>query len=96
MSEESGRRRGGVGGKEGAQEELKISKFLLGLPRGAGVKKLPRCRIHKTCGFDPRVGKIPWSRKWQPTPIFVPGKFHRQRSLVGYKESVWSKRVGHE
>ena len=27
---------------------------------------------------------IPWSRKWQPTPVFLPGKFHEQRSLAGY------------
>ena len=37
----------------------------------------------KRCGFDPRVGKIPWKRKWQPTLIFLPGKFHGQRSLAG-------------
>ena len=35
-------------------------------------------------GFDPWVGKIPWGRKWQPTPIRLPGKFHGWRSLVGY------------
>ena len=34
-------------------------------------------------GFNPWVGKIPWSKKWQPTPVLVPGKFHEQRSLVG-------------
>ena len=34
--------------------------------------------------------KVPWSRKWQPTPVFLPGKFHGQRILVGY--SPW----GHE
>ena len=34
-------------------------------------------------GFDPWIRKIPW-RKWQPTPVFLPGKFHGQRSLVGY------------
>ena len=38
-------------------------------------------------GFDPRVGKIPWRRKWQPTPVLLPGKFHGLRSLVGY--SPW-------
>ena len=38
----------------------------------------------KRCGFDPRVGKIPWKRKWQPTPIFLSGKFHGQRSLMDY------------
>ena len=32
-------------------------------------------------------GEIPWSGKWQPTPVFLPGKFHRQGSLVGY--SPW-------
>ena len=33
--------------------------------------------------FDPWVRKIPWSRKWQPTEVFLPGKFHGQRSLAG-------------
>ena len=35
-------------------------------------------------GFDPWVRKIPWRRKWQPTPVFLPGEFHGQRSLVSY------------
>ena len=39
-------------------------------------------------GFNPWVGKIPWRRKWQPTPIFLPGKSHGQRSLVGYSPGV--------
>ena len=30
------------------------------------------------------VGKIPWKREWLPTPVFLPGEFHRQRSLAGY------------
>ena len=34
--------------------------------------------------FQPWVGKIPWRRKWQPTPLFLPGEFHGQRSLAGY------------
>ena len=38
-------------------------------------------------GFEPWVGKIPWRRKWQPTPVLLPGKSHGQRSLVGY--SLW-------
>ena len=33
---------------------------------------------------DPWVQKIPWSRKWQPRPVFMPGKFHGQRGLVVY------------
>ena len=35
-------------------------------------------------GFNPWVRKIPWRKEWQPTPVFLPGKFHGQRSLVGY------------
>ena len=38
----------------------------------------------KRCRFDPWVGKIPWRRAWQPTPVFLPGEPHGQRSLVGY------------
>ena len=41
-------------------------------------------------GFDSWVGNIPWRRKWQPISVVLPGKFHGQRSLVGY--SLW----GHE
>ena len=37
--------------------------------------------------FNPWVGKIPWSRKWLPTPVLLPGKSHGQRSLPGY--SLW-------
>ena len=40
-----------------------------------------KCRRHR---FDPWVRKIPWGRKQKPTPVFLPGKFHGQRSLVGY------------
>ena len=38
----------------------------------------------KRCGFYPWVRKIPWSGKWQPIPVFLPGKFHGQKSMVGY------------
>ena len=34
-------------------------------------------------GFDPWVAKIPWRREWPPTPVFLPGESHGQRSLVG-------------
>ena len=34
-------------------------------------------------GIDPWVGKIPWRRKWQPAPVFLPRKSHSQRSLAG-------------
>ena len=51
------------------------------------------CRRHKRCGFDPWVGKSTWRRKWQSTPLFLPGKFHGQRSLVGQsmvRQRVWA------
>ena len=35
-------------------------------------------------GFDPWVGKIPWRRTWQPTPVSLSGEFHGQKSLGGY------------
>ena len=44
-------------------------------------------------GFDPWVGKIPWRREWQPTPVFLPGKSHGQRSLVGYSPWVTKGRT---
>ena len=41
-------------------------------------------------GFSPWVGKIPWRRKWQPNPVFLPGESHGWRSLVGY--SPWGRK----
>ena len=41
------------------------------------------------CEFNPWVRKIPWRRKGQPTPIFLPGKSYGQRSLAGY--SPWGR-----
>ena len=40
------------------------------------------------------VEKIAWSREWQPPPVFLPGKFHGQKSLAGY--SPWGCRVRHD
>ena len=49
------------------------------------VKGFPcQSRSHRRCRFDPWAEMIPWRRKWQPTPLFLPGKSHGQRSLVGY------------
>ena len=44
-------------------------------------------RRQKRHRFNTWVGKIPWRRKWQPTPAFLPENFHGQRSLAGY--SAW-------
>ena len=48
-------------------------------------------RSPKRPGFDPWVEKIPWRRKWQPTPVFLPGKSHGQRSLAGYGPWCWEE-----
>ena len=58
----------------------------------SSVSKESACNARDP-GFDPWVGKIPWQRKWQLTPAFLPGKSHGQRSLVscspwGHKESA--------
>ena len=53
----------------------------VGLPRWhKGKESACRRRRLKRCGFSPWVGKIPGRKKWKPTPVFLPGKFHRQRS----------------
>ena len=60
-----------------------------GLLRWPGVKNPPANAgdRHKRHGFNPWVGKVPWKMEWQPTPVFLPGEFHGQKSLVRY--SPW-------
>ena len=53
-----------------------------GLPWELRLERI--CLQDRRPGFDPWVGKIPWRRKSQPTPVFLPGTSHGQRSLVGY------------
>ena len=56
-----------------------------GFPGGpSGKEPTCQCRRHKKLRFDPWVEKILWRREWQPTPVFLPGKSHGQRSLAGY------------
>ena len=58
------------------------------IPGGSDGKETTcQCRRYRRLRFDPWVGKAPWRRKWQPTPVFLPGEFHGQRSLEGY--SPW-------
>ena len=77
---------------------------LQGLPRWLnGKKSACQCRSYRRCRFDLWVWKIHWGRKWHPTPVFLPGKSHGQRSLEGYspqgcKESEmteWRSRHAH-
>ena len=57
-------------------------------PGGSGGKSI--CLQCWRPRFDPWVGKIPWRRKLQPTPVLLPRKFHGWRSLVGY--SPWGRK----
>ena len=52
-----------------------------------------QCKRCKRRLWDPWAGKIPWSRKWQPTPEFLSGKYHWQRSLAGYSPCMELQRV---
>ena len=61
--------------------------------RGASLVTQMVKKPMQEIGFDPLVGKIPWRRKGRPTPGFLPGKSHGQRSLVGY--SPWSHKIRH-
>ena len=58
----------------------------VGFPAGgSGREPACQCRRHKKHRFDPWVGKIPWWRKWLPTPVFLPRESHGLNSLVGYR-----------
>ena len=50
----------------------------------SGEQSACQYRSHRRCWFNPWVSKIPQRRKWKPIPVFLPGKSHGQRSLVGY------------
>ena len=69
------------------------SRFIVShFPGGtSGKGSASQYRRHRRSGFDPWVRKIPWRREWQPTPVFLPGKFHGRKSLAGF--SPWCRRV---
>ena len=65
-----------------------ICMYSYGLPRWiSGKESTGQCRRHRRCRYCSWVREIPWRRKWQPTLIFLPGKSHGQRNLIGY--SPW-------
>ena len=71
----------GTGWTSGETVKFEIFFLLrLGFPGGAnGNEPICQCRRCKRCNFDPWVGKIPWRREWQPTPVFLPEESHGQR-----------------
>ena len=66
-----------------------LDKGFLG--SASGKELACQCRSQERCEFARWVRKIPWRRKWQPTPVFLPGKFHKQRSLAG--DHPWGHKV---
>ena len=67
----------------------------MGASQVAPVVKSPPANAGDVRGwFDPYVGKIPWRRAWQPTPVFLPGQSHRQRGLAGYSHRVSESPTG--
>ena len=70
----------------GGEAGILNNDYTIGLPWW-----LRQWRIHLQCGrpgFNPWLEKIPWRKKWQPTPVFSPGESHGQRSLAGYSPGV--------
>ena len=61
------------------------------------VKNLPASAVDvRDTGSIPGLERFPWRRAWQPTPVFLPGESHGQRSLAGYIESIGLLRVRHD
>ena len=79
--------------------ELHARTHVCMLPGGtSGKEPAWQCRRQRRCGFDSWVGKIPWRRAWQPTPVFLPGEPHGHRSLEATvqrvaKSQTWLRRL---
>ena len=68
--------------------------MLQGIPRWCSDKESAcQCRRRKRCGFDSWVRKIPWRKKWQPTPEFLLGKYNGWRSLADYSHEVTKSQI---
>ena len=70
------------------KDKISMDLTEAGFPRWfSGKGSACQGKICKRQRFNPSVGKIPWRRKWQCTPLFLSGKFHGHRSLMDY--SPW-------
>ena len=66
--------------------QIRWLQCLLYFPGGTVVKNLPaNAGDARDAGSIHKLSNIPWRRKWQPTPVFLPGESHGRRSLVGYR-----------
>ena len=64
-------------------------------PQAFAKEPACQCRRHRRCTFDPWVRKSPWSRKWQPTPVFLPGESPWTEEPGGL-QSTGLQRAGHD
>ena len=78
---------------KGLQVEQMAQRRPTAALRPAHSSQVPTCprRRRRRHRVSPWVGQIPWSREWQPTPVFLPGKFHGQRSLAGYSTGSYKE-----
>ena len=76
-----------MGWGRGGRHKREVKDFSGG---ANGKEPACQCRRSKRCGFSSWVGKIPWRVKWQPSPVFLPGESHGERSLAGC--SPWGHR----
>ena len=63
----------------------------MGFPGGSMIKYTPAIQEMQKTWVQSLGQEDPWNRKWQPTPLFLPGKFHGQRSLLGYGQWRYKK-----
>ena len=73
--------------------ESRLPPFVGGFPGGSGGKE-STCSVGGL-GWIPGSGMIPWRREWLPTPVFLSGESHGQRSLAGYSRVGESLKSGH-
>ena len=92
MQETQERQVQSLGREDPLEEEMATHSCILAWKLGAYLvaQRLKICLECGRPGFDPWVGKIPWRRKLQPTPVLLPGESHGGRSLVGY--SPWGRK----
>ena len=79
-------------GSQRVRQDWATNTHFQDFPGGSAVKESASMQETKVRSL---VGKMPWRRKWQPTPLFFPGKSHGQRTLVGYSP-CGHKRVRHD
>ena len=75
--------------------ENNLKNIYICFPSGAsGKEPTCQCRRHKRSGFDPWVGKIPWRKAWQPTPVFLPGESEEAGRLQSRVTKSWTRLKG--